>query len=74
MNQPEKNASDQPLPGSVSNQNAEEAEPGHGDGSAGAQSPSGGSPGRDEKSESGGQSGGESGEGSQSTGNPDSAG
>ncbi len=70
MNQPEKNASDQPLPGSVSNQNGEEAEPGHDAGSGGGQSPSGGSSQRDKPAESGG----ESGEGSQSTGNPDSAG
>ncbi len=70
MNQPEKNASDQPLPGSVSNQNAEEAEPGHGGGSGADQSPSSGSSERDKQPDSGG----ESGEGSQSTGNPDSAG
>jgi hypothetical protein len=51
----------QDLPGSVSDQNAEE-QPGQGGGSGG----SGGG--------EGGSSGGESGEGSQSTGNPDSAG
>jgi len=46
MDEP-RNQSEEPLPGSVSDQNAEEAEPGHG---------------------------GESGEGSQSTGSPHSAG
>lgn len=71
MNQPEKNASDHPLPGSVSDQNGEEAEPGHeGGGSGGGRSSSGGSPGGDKPA----GSGGESGEGSQSTGHPDSAG
>jgi hypothetical protein len=57
--------SDQPLPGSVSNQNGEEAEPGHGGGNetrrkdaAGEESPSGGG----------------AKEGSQSTGHPDNAG
>ena len=66
----EKDRSDQPLPGSVSDQNAEEAEPDHGGGDAtrkkgsGGESGSGGDPG----------SGGESREGSQSTGHPDSAG
>ena len=61
----DKDRSDQPLPGSVSNQNAEEAEPGHGGGeethrknAAGEESPSGG----------------EAKEGSQSTGHPDNAG
>ena len=63
MNEPDKNASDQPLPGSVSNQNTEEAEPGH-DGSPGT--------GQGDRREKG--SGGEAGEGSQSTGNPASAG
>lgn len=61
----ERDRKDQPLPGSVSNQNAEEAEPGH--------------TGRDEvrrKPAEGGdeKSGGEAGEGSQSTGHPDNAG
>jgi hypothetical protein len=61
----ERDRSHQPLPGSVSNQNAEEAEPGHGGGeetrrkdAAGEDSPSGG----------------EAREGSQSTGHPDNAG
>ena len=61
----DKDRSDQPLPGGVSNQNAEEAEPGHG-GAEEARKP--GARGRDQGS------GGESGEGSQSTGHPDSAG
>jgi hypothetical protein len=67
----ERERKDQPLPGSVSNQNAEEAEPGHGGGehvrrkgAAGDRDSGGGD--RD--------SGGEAGEGSQSTGHPDSAG
>jgi hypothetical protein len=61
----DKDRSDQPLPGSVSSQNGEEAEPGHGGGeethrkdAAGEESPSGG----------------EAKEGSQSTGHPDNAG
>ena len=66
MNEPDKNASDQPLPGSASNQNPEEAEPGHDDGEPAA------ARGQGERKDKG--SGGESGEGSQSTGNPDSAG
>ncbi len=71
MSQPEKNASDQPLPGSVSNQNAEQAEPGHEDGGSGGDpSPSRGSSPREKRA----GSGGESGEGTQSTGNPNSAG
>jgi hypothetical protein len=72
MDEPDKNASDQPLPGSVSNQNQEEAEPGH-DGTSGS--------GTGERDDQGSASGdrrdkgaGESGEGSQSTGNPNSAG
>jgi hypothetical protein len=61
----DKDRSDQPLPGSVSNQNAEEAEPGHGgDEEARKQGADRGHRG----------SGGEAGEGSQSTGHPDSAG
>jgi hypothetical protein len=56
----------QDLPGSVSDQNAEE-QPGQGGGGQGGGE--GGSRGGE-----GGSSGGESGEGSQSTGNPDSAG
>ncbi|HEY3727350.1 MAG TPA: hypothetical protein VGL51_09265 [Solirubrobacteraceae bacterium] len=63
MDEPDKNASTQPLPGSVSDQNQEEAEPGH-EGSPGS--------GKGNRPDKG--SGGESGEGSQSTGNPDSAG
>ena len=55
---------DQPLPGGVSDQNAEEAEPGHGSGSETHRKGGGG----------GEKSGGEAGEGSQSTGHPDSAG
>ncbi len=61
----ERDRTDQPLPGSVSDQNAEEAEPGHGDGRPVRHK---GGHGGDEKS------GGEAGEGSQSTGHPDSAG
>jgi hypothetical protein len=61
----ERERKDQPLPGSVSNQNAEEAEPGHG----------GGEQTRRKDAHGGdGKSGGEAGEGSQSTGHPDSAG
>ncbi len=61
--QPEK----QPLPGSVSDQNAEEGEPGHDDQQETRRSP--GSAGGGDDSTSGGSS-----EGTQSTGNPDSAG
>ena len=61
----ERDRKDHPLPGSVSNQNAEEAEPGHGGGEEARRTPAEGG----EK-----KSGGESGEGSQSTGHPDSAG
>jgi hypothetical protein len=60
---------DHPLPGSVSDQNAEEAEPGHDGGDEGET--------RRRPGEAGGgdpSSGGEAGEGSQSTGHPDSAG
>jgi hypothetical protein len=61
----ERNTKDQELPGSVSDQNGEEAEPGHGGGEhARRKGAHGGDP----------ESGGESGEGSQSTGHPDSAG
>ncbi|HEY2260687.1 MAG TPA: hypothetical protein VGH45_13285 [Solirubrobacteraceae bacterium] len=63
MDEPDKNASTQPLPGSVSDQNQEEAEPGH------DAAPGSGTGDRPDRG-----SGGESGEGSQSTGNPDSAG
>lgn len=61
----DKDRSDEPLPGSVSNQNGEEAEPGHGGGdevhrpgAGGGETPSGG----------------EASEGSQSTGHPSNAG
>ena len=67
----ERDRKDQPLPGSVSDQNAEEAEPGHGGGEHARRKGAGGDP------DSGGgdqESGGEAGEGSQSTGHPDSAG
>jgi hypothetical protein len=67
----ERERKDQPLPGSVSDQNAEEAEPGHGGGEHVRRKPAGGGGGGgggDEKSS------GEAGEGSQSTGHPDSAG
>ncbi|HXD63404.1 MAG TPA: hypothetical protein VNV17_02245 [Solirubrobacteraceae bacterium] len=67
----ERDRTDQPLPGSVSDQNAEEAEPGHGGGEHARRKGTGGDP------DSGGgdqESGGEAGEGSQSTGHPDSAG
>ena len=71
----ERDRTDQPLPGSVSNQNAEEAEPGHGDGEE-ARRDRGGDSGKAHKERGGGDpdSGGEAGEGSQSTGHPDSAG
>ncbi len=67
----EQDRSDQPLPGSVSDQNAEEAEPGHGGG--GHVRRKDGDSGTAQKSDDE-KSGGESGEGSQSTGHPDSAG
>lgn len=56
------------LPGTVSNQNQEEAEPGHGGGEERRSKHPGSDDGPDQPS------GGEAGEGSQSTGNPDSAG
>ena len=59
----------QDLPGSVSDQNAEE-QPGQGAGGSGGA----GSRSDEHSGGEGGSSGGESGEGSQSTGNPDSAG
>ena len=65
----ERDRKDQPLPGSVSNQNAEEAEPGHGGGEPVRRKGAGGESGGGD-----GDSGGEAGEGSQSTGHPDSAG
>jgi hypothetical protein len=61
----DKGRSDQPLPGSVSDQNAEEAEPGHDDTDEGRHQRAGGGS---------AESGGEASEGSQSTGHPDSAG
>lgn len=67
MSDPERKAADQPLPGSVSDQNAEEEQPGHDD------NPSGHGPSRpSERGERG--SGGEPKEGRQSTGNPNAAG
>ena len=68
MNAPERNASDQPLPGSVSDQNQEEQPGGHDDESD-QHGPATPHQHDDEK-----ESGGESGEGSQSTGNPGAAG
>ena len=67
----ERDRKDQPLPGSVSNQNAEEAEPGHGGGEPVRRKSPGGA---DQESGGDRDSGGEAGEGSQSTGHPDSAG
>lgn len=61
----ERDRKDQPLPGSVSDQNAEEAEPGHGGGEHVRRKGADGE---------GRESGGEAGEGSQSTGHPDNAG
>jgi hypothetical protein len=58
---------DEPLPGSVSNQNAEEEQPGH-EGGSERRDKSGGGAGNEKPS------GGESSEGSQSTGNPANAG
>ncbi|MGI8715163.1 MAG: hypothetical protein ACR2NR_18665 [Solirubrobacteraceae bacterium] len=57
----------QPLPGSVSDQNGEEAEPGL-DGQDAKRRPTGPAGGGDDRA------GGESGEGSQSSGDPNSAG
>jgi hypothetical protein len=65
----ERDRKDQPLPGSVSDQNAEEAEPGHGGGEPVRRKGSGADPKSGDR-----DSGGEAGEGSQSTGHPDSAG
>jgi hypothetical protein len=63
------------LPGTVSNQNQEEAEPGHGGGSERRTKPGSGSDDAPDSSSGADRpSGGEAGEGSQSTGNPDSAG
>jgi hypothetical protein len=59
----DKDRSDQPLPASVSDQNGEEAEPGHGAGEE-VRKKGAGDP----------DSGGGAGEGSQSTGHPDGAG
>jgi hypothetical protein len=69
MSDDETNAGQEELPGSVSNQNNEEAEPGHGGGPEKRSHSSGGKAGKD-----GGDSEGESSEGSQSTGDPRSAG
>ena len=67
----ERDTKDQELPGSVSDQNGEEAEPGHGGGEHTRRE---GAQGDDPKPDGDPESGGESGEGSQSTGHPDSAG
>jgi hypothetical protein len=64
----ERDTTNQPLPGSVSNQNGEEAEPGQ-DGGSGSGETRRQPPDKDEH-----PSGGESSEGSQSTGDPRSAG
>jgi hypothetical protein len=61
----DKDRSDQPLPGSVSSQNGEEAEPGHG---------GGGEARRKDAAAEESPSGGEAKEGSQSTGHPENAG
>jgi hypothetical protein len=66
MAQPRNPTEEQQLPGSVSNQNGEEAEPGH-DGRAETRRRPGSADGGDDHA-------GESGEGSQSTGHPDTAG
>ena len=68
MDEP-RNQSEEPLPGSVSDQNAEEAEPGHGGGGERRSHNTGD---RDEKTGDGPD--GEASEGSQSTGSPHSAG
>jgi hypothetical protein len=74
MDEP-RNPSEEPLPGSVSDQNHEEAEPGH---DATSQSPNGAGgdsrSGGDSDAGDDSRSRGESSEGSQSTGNPRSAG
>jgi hypothetical protein len=63
------NTTDQDLPGSVSSQNREEAEPGHGSGQERRHRP------ETDPEHAGEQgSGGEAGEGSQSTGDPRGAG
>jgi hypothetical protein len=61
------NPEKQPLPGAVSDQNAEEQEPGHDDQQETRRPPGSAGGGDDD-------SGGESSEGSQSTGDPNSAG
>ena len=68
MDEPRNPSREQELPSSVSDQNGEEAEPGH-DESAHARRPAGGTGNGGDAS-----SGGESGEGSRSTGDPNSAG
>ncbi len=65
----EKRHRDDDLPGSVSNQNREEAEPGHGAGEERR-----GASDTEPQRRRDRRSGGEAGEGSQSTGSPDSAG
>ncbi len=64
-----RNQSEEPLPGSVSNQNAEEAEPAHGGGDEHRSRDAG-----DRDEQTGDRPGGESSEGSQSTGSPHGAG
>jgi hypothetical protein len=70
MDEP-RNPSEQPLPGSVSNQNREEAEPGH-DGQQETRRSPQDADGDDARG--GDESDGGAGEGSQSTGDPRSAG
>ena len=72
MNDERSDNEQEELPGSVSNQNNEEAEPGHGGGSEKRSGSAGGGSGQG--GEAGGESEGESSEGSQSTGDPNSAG
>jgi hypothetical protein len=63
----QKSPENQPLPGSVSNQNGEEAQPGQ-DEQQETRRPPGSADGSDDRTS------GEAGEGSQSTGSPNSAG
>ena len=67
-------SNDDRLPGSVSNQNSEEAEPGHGGEGSAEHRESAHEQRRHGSSGSDDAGGGESKEGSQSTGHPDSAG
>ena len=69
----ERDTTDQPLPGSVSNQNGEEAQPGQ-DGGAGGEGKRDSEADRTPAGSDAHPSGGDAGEGSQSTGNPHSAG